>query len=84
MMLIECPDGKEKCVVPSMSGYPGWRLVANNVPSPPPHGVWNGTGWTVNQTAADQAELLRKVRNAEELAVIIADLTARIKALEAK
>lgn len=84
MMLIECPQGTDRCVVASMAGYDGWRVVANNVPAPPPHGVWNGTGWTVNQNAAEQAELLRKVRNAEELATIIAGLTARIKALEAK
>ena len=86
MMLIESPDGNDRCHVASLAGYEGWTVIADNVPAPPANCTWceETNAWKPDPQAAALAAILAKVGSNVELAKIIADLTNRIIALEAK
>ncbi len=85
MILIESPDGSEKCLVASMAGYDGWTLVASDVIKPEAGCYWDDAGksWKVDATARGKQSALAKVKDPAALLEIIDDLTARIVALEA-
>lgn len=80
MILIESPDGTEKCLVESLDGYDGWTVIAKGIDKPEPHCYWceDAQGWKLDEAARDKAELLAKVRDPEQLASLITDILARL------
>lgn len=80
MILIESPDGKEKCLVDSLEGYDGWAIVAEDVSKPEPHCYWcpDAQGWKVDAAAKSRAELLAKARDPQQLADLLADILSRL------
>lgn len=86
MILIECPDTGERCLVESAEGYAGWTVLSEDVPLPPSnHAHWvEAEGWRVDAGAEARAEMLSAVRDPDALVAIIIDLYAHIIALENK
>lgn len=87
MILLECPDTGEQCLVESAEGYPGWRVVDENVPPPiDQHYAWceRDRRWKADPEGRLRAENLAAMRDPDALLSIIEDLMARIAALETK
>lgn len=84
MILIESPDGKEKCLVESLDGYDGWNVIAEGVEKPAEHCVWcdNDGAWKEDAALKARAELLVKVRDPEQLADLLVDILARLQSPE--
>lgn len=80
MILIQSPDGKDKCLVASLEGYYGWTVLSNPAEPPAPFHFWceQEDRWKLDEEARDRAELLAKVRDPEQLAMLIADILARL------
>jgi hypothetical protein len=80
MILIQSPDGNEKCLVNSLDGYDGWKVVADDVCEPEPHCVWceQEGKWKVDEAAKARAELMAIARNPEKLALLLARILARL------
>lgn len=83
MILIQSPDGSEKCLVKSLDGYDGWSVIANPCRKPNEHEYWcaDNQSWKPIEGAAAKAELLAKVRNPEQLADLLADILSRLPTL---
>lgn len=83
MILIQSPDGSEKCLVTSLDGYDGWTVIANPCRPPNDGEFWcsDNDAWKPIEGAPDP-ELLAKVRNPVELAKIIESLQAQLTALQ--
>jgi hypothetical protein len=81
MILLQSPDGREKCLVESAEGYDGWSVVAKGVSKPKPGCYWceNGKGWKPLDV-----RMIDRVRNPAELAKIIEELQAQVAALQPK
>jgi len=79
MILIQSPDGKDKCLVENLTGYDGWIVVAEGVQKPD-HGCY----WCEQDQNWKPLEksLVERVRNPNELAAIIAEIQAQIAALQ--
>ena len=87
MILIECPDTGEQCLVESAEGYPGWLVIAENVEPPlDQHYRWCKFDhcWKADPERRLRAENLAGIRDPEVLLAIIEDLLARVATLEAK
>lgn len=86
MILIECPETGERCLVESAEGYAGWTVLGEDVALPPSyHCEWcEVDGWKVDAGAEARAEMLSAVRDPDALIAIIIDLYAHIIALENK
>lgn len=86
MMLIECPQTGERCLVESLEGYDGWVVLSEDA-SPPPsaHCGWDckKKRWVEDEPAARRAARRAEIRDPERLLTIIEDLEARLTALEA-
>jgi predicted RNA-binding Zn ribbon-like protein len=82
MILIQSPDGSEKCLVKSMHGYDGWTVIADPAEPPAPYHYWDEKAdvWRLDETAQTRGELIASVSNPESLADIIADILARLPA----
>jgi hypothetical protein len=86
MILVECPETRERCLVESDEGYPGWIVLALDAPEPPhDHCDWceKSRDWKSNASGEARAEMLSAIRDPEALLEIIEDLYAHIVALEA-
>ncbi len=88
MILLECPETGERCLVESTDGYESWHVLSEDTPPPPPGSWWH---WVEHERRwrSDPAKRLRDENRAaivdpEMLLTIIEDLTARVAALEAK
>ena len=85
MILLECPETGEQCLVESAEGYPGWRVVDENVPPPPnAHCRWveHEQRWRTDPEQGLRAENLAAMRDPEALLTIIESLMAEIEALK--
>jgi hypothetical protein len=84
MILIQSPDGSEKCLVKSLDGYPGWTVLADPAEPPGPFHYWDEEAdeWRLDEEAQARGELLALVSNPETLADLIADILARLPAPE--
>jgi hypothetical protein len=80
MILIQSPDGNEKCLVNSLRGYDGWTVVYENVCEPEPHCFWcsDKGEWQVDEDARALADLVSVVRDPHRLAALLADILARL------
>jgi hypothetical protein len=80
MILIEAPDGSERCLVNSLNGYDGWKVLADDVCEPEPHCVWcdEEGKWKVDEAAKARAELTAIARNPEKLALLLASILASL------
>lgn len=87
MILLECPETGERCLVESADGYPGWTVLALDAPEPPhDHCHWccEDEEWKADAAAEARAEMVSAIRDPDALLAIIEDLYAHIVALEAK
>lgn len=87
MILLECPETGERCLVESAEGYPGWLVLSEDAPpQPDDHCDWccDKKGWKENRAAKARAAKLAALRDPEALLDLIDNLTARIAALESK
>lgn len=80
MILIQSPDGKEKCLVESVWGYDNWIVIADPAEPPAPFHYWCDAEdvWKLDEKAKAKADLLSKVRDPEQLTDVIADILARL------
>lgn len=80
MILIQSPDGSEKCLVESLVGYDGWTVIANPCRAPSPFEYWcaDDSAWKAIEGAEDKAELLATVRDPDALADLLAEILARL------
>lgn len=87
MMLLECPRTGERCLVESAEGYEDWRVVGEDVPTPPgDHYRWveHERRWRADPEKRRRAENRAAMRDPDVLLAIIEDLRARVAALEDK
>lgn len=84
MILIQSPDGLEKCIVASLWGYENWIVLADPVEPPAPFHYWceEEDVWKLDEAKAARAELLAKVSSPESLADLIAEILARLPLAE--
>jgi hypothetical protein len=78
--LVESPDGTEKQVVPSLSGYEGWTVLEEDIPAPKGHAVRSEGKW--ERTEDKEEERLAKMTGRALVEAIERPLAARIVQLE--
>lgn len=85
MILIEHPETGERCLVESLDGYAGWKMVADDAPLPPEDGCdWcsKDQRWKRNKARCDRADRLSAMRDPERMLAMFDELVVRIEALE--
>lgn len=85
MILLECTETGEQCLVESADGYAGWRVVDEDVPPPPGEfyrWVEHDRRWRMDPEQRLKAENVAAVRDHETLVEIINGLLAEIEALK--
>ena len=88
MILLECPETGERCLVESADGYGGWRVVSDGVPHPPPgehwHWVEHEGRWRADVAKRVEDENRAAMRDPDALLEIITGLLAEIEVLKTK
>lgn len=85
MMLLECPETGQQCLVESAGGYPGWGVVGSDVPPPPGdffRWVPHERRWRADPAQRVRAENRAAIRDPDVLLTIIEGLLAEIEALK--
>lgn len=78
MILLQSPDGSERVLVESMDGYDGWEVIAEPCDPPDAFHYWDGESWALDTDAQKRHEMLQLTRDPDKLAVLLADLMARL------
>ena len=85
-ILIESPDGKERCHVDSLDGYEGWTVVAKGAACRPKECcAWDEQSKTWKKDPAKVAKRDQEARHnmpRKDLLAVIDALESRIEALE--
>jgi hypothetical protein len=85
MILLECPNTGERCLVDSAQGYPGWSVLSEDVDEPPhDHCTWccESNCWEEDSERKALSEQLVLISNPESLLEIIEGLRAEINLLK--
>lgn len=75
MMILRNPETGEQVVTDSPDGYPGWTVVEDDVARPRGHSVREDGRWRIDRERTLPPTV-------DRLAEQVAELTARVKALE--
>lgn len=84
MILIESPDGSEKQLVSSTSGYEDWKVLAQDVDCPEDDHEWckKDKCFKPNEDRIRKRKLRRHMRDPEALMAIIQELQDKVQRLE--